>query len=57
MVGLVGGLMYVTAQYLVFEDKRIAHERKEVCSTMVTLFFDLGVVLASVFGFVFNSLK
>ena len=55
IVGYVGGAIFVTTSFLVYEDSKIPHERKEVCITMLTLFFDSGVMFASIFGFVFNS--
>jgi hypothetical protein len=46
----------VNTHYLIFEDPKIPHEKKEVSITMLTIGHDLGLASATLIGSIVNFL-
>ena len=46
--------MFVTVIFLVLEDELIKKSQKEVSITVLTMFFDSGVMTSSILGFTIN---
>lgn len=53
-VGMVAGLSYVNTIYTILNDSSISKGEKEVCLNVNSMFADLGIILQSGAGFLFN---
>ncbi len=56
IVGIVAGLTYVNTVYMILNDKTIDKSEKEVCLNVNAMFSDSGIILSSIFGFVFKRI-
>jgi hypothetical protein len=56
IVGLLAGFVYVYAFILIFEEKSIPQNHKDLCISIVAMAYSSSVLVSSIFGYYYNMI-